>query len=133
MWKWNSIRLAEEINVYQAEVLAIKPAVRKLLEIRKTEFKFIKIFSDSQAALRLLASWKIKSKLFFEIITALNFLTNCSLCVELVWVKAHNNYQGNERADELARNSVYNNEIQFSVDPPKSFFKKELKEGIYKI
>ena len=38
--------------------------------------------------------------------------------VELTWVKAHNNYTSNERADKLARNAVYNNIIQFNIDPP---------------
>ena len=58
-----SIRLEEEITVYQAEVLAIKLAVQKLLSIKTQDLKFVKIFSDSQAALRSLANWNVKSKL----------------------------------------------------------------------
>ena len=41
----NSTRLAEEITVYQAEVLAIKLAVDKLLEIKITEDKYITIYT----------------------------------------------------------------------------------------
>ena len=50
--------------------------------------------------------------------------------VELNPVKAHNDYTGNERVDELARNAVYNNIIQFNIDPPHSYSKKHLKESI---
>lgn len=55
-----SIRLEEETTVFQADVLAIKLSIQRLINIRKTEHKFIKIFSDSQAALRALVNWKIK-------------------------------------------------------------------------
>ena len=96
-----SIRLEEEITVYQAEVLAIKVATQKMLSIMTPELKFVKIFSDSQAALRSLANWKIKSKLVYDTMETLNALANSCLRVELVWIKAHHNYDGNERADEL--------------------------------
>ena len=57
----------------------------------------------------------------------LNQLAQKRFRVELTWVKAHNNYTGNERTDELARNAVYNNIIQFNIDPPHSYFKKQRK------
>lgn len=114
----DSIRLAEEITVYQAEVLAIKQAVIRLTEIKDVTHKFIKTFSDSQAALLSLKSWKIKSKLVLETINLFNLLSRSCLRLELVWIKAHNNYKGNERADELARNAVHNNKRQFNVEAP---------------
>ena len=114
----NSTRLAEEITVYQAEVLAIKLAVDKFREIRNPEDRYIKIFCDSQAALKSLNTWKIKSKLVHNTIQSLNTLATQVKRLELNWIKAHNNYKGNERADELARNAVYENIIFFGVDPP---------------
>lgn len=58
----------------------------------------------------------------------LNILGKLCHRVELVWIKAHNNYLGDERADELARNAVFNNIIYFDIYLPHSFFKQQLKE-----
>ena len=65
-------------------------------------------------------------------IRSLNLLAAKITRLELSWIKAHNNYKGNERADELARNAVYENIIFFGIDPPQSFFKKQLWKAIYK-
>ena len=46
----DSIRLAEEIIVYQAEVLVIKKGAQKFVEIKDRSHTYIKIFSDLQAA-----------------------------------------------------------------------------------
>ena len=62
-------RLPNENPVYQAEVLAIKLAVDKLLEIKEEKDRFAKNFSDSQAALKALNSLKIKSKLANTIVS----------------------------------------------------------------
>ena len=126
-----SIRLEEEITVYQAEVLAIKQAVLRLTSIRVEEYKYIKIFSDSQAALRSLVNWKVKFKLVFDTMEALDTLATQCIRVELVWIKAHNRYMGNESADELARNAVFNNIVLFGTYPPHSYFKEQLRESIY--
>ena len=128
----NSIRLQEDVTVYQAEVYAIKQAATCLLNLG-IKFKYVKFYSDSQAALLSLSSWKIKSKLVLDTVNILNALGNICIRLELGWIKAHNNYLGNERADELARNAVYNNIVDFSVDPPHSYFKKSLWEAIYKL
>ena len=126
-----SIRLEEDITVYEAEVLAIKQAVQTLSNIKIKEHKFVKIFSDSQAALRFLANWRVKSKLVYNTMEVLNTLATSCFRVELVWIKAHYNFMGNERADELARNAVFNNIVLFCTYPPLSFFKRQLWESIY--
>ena len=51
----------------------------------------------------------------------LNALARSCLRVELVWIKAHHNYVGNERADELARNAIFNNIVLFGTYPPHSY------------
>ena len=101
-----SILLEEEITVYQAEIIAIKQAVQTLSNIKIKAHKFVKIFSDSQAALRSLANWRVKSKLVYDTMEVLSTLATSCLRVELVWIKAHYDYMGNERADELARNGL---------------------------
>ena len=129
----NSTRLPNKNTVYQAEVLAIKLAVHKLLEIKVEKDRFVKNFSDSQAALKALNSWKKNSKLVANTIASLNKLGEKLDRLELNWVKAHNNYTGNERADEMARNAVYNNIVFFGLDPPHSYFQKQLWNAIYEL
>ena len=46
------------------------------------------------------------------------------------WIRAHNNYRGNERADELARNSVYHNIVHFSIEPPFTEVKTRLNKNL---
>lgn len=107
--------------VYQAEIL----------ELKTDSDKFVKIFTDSQAALKALDSWKIKSKLVGNTVDSLHKLADRVFRLELNWIKACNNYQGNERADELAKIAVYNNIVYFGQDPPHSFFRKLPWDAIY--
>ena len=48
--------------VFQAEVYAIYEAAKRLLEENTLQFSYVKILSDSQAALTALASSHIKSR-----------------------------------------------------------------------
>ena len=50
----------------------------------------------------------------------------------LDWIKAHNNHASNERADKLARNSVYVKNVFFGIQPPISLLKKEISSCIHK-
>ena len=129
----NSTMLPNKNTVYQAEVLAINLAVEKLLKVKEEKDRFVKKFSDSQAALKALNSWKIKSKFVFNTIASLNKLGEKVDRLELNWAKAHNNYTGNERADKMARNAVYNNIVFFGLDPPHSYFIKQLWNAIYEL
>lgn len=63
-------------------------------------------------------------------IESLNELGVARERVEINWIKAHNNYSGNERADELARNSVYHNIVNFNIEPPFSEIKANLNQKL---
>ena len=52
--------------------------------------------------------------------------------LQLDWIKAHCNHAGNERADELARSSVYVSNVFFDIQPPMSLFRKEISNCIQK-
>ena len=126
----NSTRLPDYCTVFQGEVLAIKLATIELTNILTPTDRFIKLFSDSRAALLSLDNIKYKSSLVKDTIDALNTLGSMVNRLDLAWIKAHNNYSGNERADELAKNSMYNSVGYFNVKPPLSFTKFQLKNMV---
>ncbi|XP_039968131.1 uncharacterized protein LOC120779828 [Bactrocera tryoni] len=65
----------------------------------------IAILSDSQAALKAISSYELKSLLVQECIDRLNSLAECNQ-VHLIWVSGHRGIAGNELADELARSAA---------------------------
>ena len=126
----DSIRLPDYTTVYQAEVIAIRLAMIEVRQHLREEDRYIKLFSDSQAALKSLANNKVKSHVVGQTIRELNITGAQTTRLQLDWIKAHSNHIGNERADELARNSVYVNNIFFDIQPPMSFYKKAINNCI---
>ena len=94
-----SFRLPDTSTVYQAEVVAIREAASILQAI--PNLTSIKIYVDSQAALRTFQSVSIKSKVALQMIQELNKVKHESMT--FVWTKAHVGTDGNERADQLAK------------------------------
>ena len=128
----DSIRLPDYCTVYQAEVMAIELAAKEALRLLKPHDIYIKLFSDSQAALKSLDKSRSLSKTVVRAVEALNNLGADKQRLELNWIKANNNYLGNKRADELARNAAYHNIVNFSIDPPFSVIKSNLNQAITK-
>jgi ribonuclease HI len=98
-------RLSNNATVFQAEVIAYQHAVIKLTShLNSLNYKPDKviIMSDSQAAIQALIADKIHSKAVKESIIALNKLGKITR-VEIHWIAAHVNHEGNEDADKLAK------------------------------
>ena len=100
---YKSLRLSDNTTVFQAEMIAIRDATQLMIEHLQEHQKYIKIFSDSQAAIQALNSPTITSKIVEETVRNLNTLGSKVNRLEIEWIKAHVGYEGNERADELAR------------------------------
>ncbi len=111
--------LGQIATVFQAEITAINKAAEALQAIEG--LKEVTIFCDSQAAILAINQHLIKSREVWSCIEALNDLGN-TVKVELRWVKAHVGHEGNERADELAKEGA-NNPIQ-GVEPYLGLTKK---------
>ena len=97
--------LGKIATVYQAEVIAIANAADMMIkaDIRNQS---ICILSDSQAALRAVANPRVKQLLVGNCIDNLNMLSQNNQ-VQLMWVPGHSDFEGNERADTLAKTGAH--------------------------
>jgi hypothetical protein len=101
MRKRFSFSLGRYTTVFQAEVFAIKACAD---ENNKRSYckRNIYILSDSQAAIRALDNCRITSRLVWDCHQSLMILTECNK-VYLLWVLGHKGIEGNETANQLAR------------------------------
>ena len=95
------ISLGSFTTIFQAEVYAIELCAVMLME-RQAANKTIRIFSDSQAALKALDSGFCVSRTVWSCRKKLNDLGACN-SVTLVWIPRHTGLEGNERVDALAK------------------------------
>ena len=100
-------KLPDHASVFQAEITAIQEACRSLIEAQNhPRPRFVKIFVDSQAAIRAVSKGTINSWAVLGAIAALNELAQITNRVTIVWIPAHKGHRGNERADTLAKSGA---------------------------
>ena len=126
-------RLPDEATVFQAEIMAIQLAMLDIAGILKEGDRYIKIFSDSRAAIQALNSAIVTSQLVKNTISALNLVGTKVDRLEIAWIKAHVGHWGNERADQLARDSINRTHNVHGILLPYSHFKNELWDVTYKL
>lgn len=96
--------LGRNCTVFQAEIFALMCGVQSALQ-QRVMGKVIYFCSDSQAAIKALASANSRSKLVIACRTQIEELNSVN-SVNLVWVPGHSSIAGNELADELARDGA---------------------------
>ncbi|KYN21193.1 hypothetical protein ALC57_06435 [Trachymyrmex cornetzi] len=101
-----SFKLFDVSSIFSAEAVAILSALNQIIKSDLTRFT---IFSDSKSVLTALMNIR-KLKHHPHLIQEINQeLVNCKLKdkdVELTWISAHRNIQGNEKADSLAKKAA---------------------------
>lgn len=101
-----SIHLGMNATVFQAEIFAIGRAAEHITQSNVCGKQII-INCDSQAAILALDSHIIKTNTTATVAKALNNLASRNQ-VLLRWIPAHQGYEGNERADTLAKQGARN-------------------------
>ena len=90
--------------MFQAEIEAISHACQyALANLQELDIKYIKILSDSQAAIKALNKPRITSQ---SVLTTLEYMETLALETKhltLAWIKAHVGTEGNEQADQAAK------------------------------
>ena len=91
-------------TVFQVEIEAISQACQyALANLKEIDIKYVKILSDSQAAIKALNKPRITSQ---SVLTELEYMETLALEVKhltLAWIKAHVGTEGNEHADQAAK------------------------------
>lgn len=101
--KTKKLKLPSYCSVYQAELLAISTATKEILRRKEISFG---IYSDSRSSLEAVTNYGSVHPLAVETRKNLRAIKYQNKDVSLFWVKAHAGLQGNERADQLAKEAA---------------------------
>ena len=125
-------KLSEGSTVFQAEIAAIDLACQAILQSPVSP-RYVKIFVDSQAAIKALHANDTRSATVHRASQTLNKLAAVSTTTTLVWIPAHRGHWGNEDADRLAKLGASSTDPRQTllVPTPTSFIKKQIKIGAY--
>ena len=119
------LALPDYCTVYQAELLAICRATR---EIQKHSASTFGVYSDSMAALQTVKNHSCLHPLAVEARDNLKMISHQNKVVNLFWIKAHAGFEGNERADQLAKEAAMNSKKKPDYDLcPISFIKRHIR------
>ena len=120
-----SFKLPDFCTVYQAELIAITEAAKKLHNYRG---KTITFWTDSLSSIQAISSTIIKSKTAYRCHEALSEVAIHN-DVSVKWVAAHSGHWGNEKADSLAKaGSQSNNYISGPL--PQSYIKSKINNRV---
>lgn len=122
-------RLGSRCSNNQAEQLAILKALQELRNHDNVTGKLAAVHSDSKITLDLLRNNSKHSVLIEEIKINLRYLTVQNWIIHFQWVKAHVGNEGNEIADQLAKQATSCSELETTYDlVPISTVKRDLRE-----
>ena len=121
----NSYKLPDDCSVFQAEILAAKMASDLALS-SGTENSQVNLFIDSQAAIKAISADQTYSSIVQACRESLGRLCT-GRKVHIYWVRGHIGVEGNEVADELAKQGVLMPiNLAESVRAPLQFFKRTI-------
>ncbi|XP_063827121.1 uncharacterized protein LOC135076627 [Ostrinia nubilalis] len=121
------LKLEEFCTVFQAELLAITKATA-IIKAHRTGGIF-SIYSDSRSALETITRGVSLHPLVIETRKNIQEAAENGKTIKLFWIKAHAGMEGNERADELAKEAALRLKKKPDYDEcPISFVKRILRQ-----
>jgi ribonuclease HI len=120
-------------TVFQAEIFAIGQSAHHLITHPEMlrEITAVDIITDSKAALMAVDCITTASKIVMDCMNALDKLGSL-ITVRLHWTKAHVGYEGNEKADQLAKEGT--TKINYMAEPllpvPKSWIRQKIQQTL---
>ena len=117
----------KEATVFQSELKAIELAALELQNM-VDEGDMVRIFVDSQAAIRALEAIELRQWSVEQASNALEELSITGCKIDIEWVKAHIGIEGNERADKAANAGRQLNDGFVPVKTAKSSIKKAIRD-----
>lgn len=124
--KSRKFRLEPFCTVYQAELLALQKAVELALNSDVNECS---IYCDSRSVLETVIDSVSLHPLAVKIKTALTNSQKRGKIINLFWIKAHVGLEGNERADELAKDAALRRKTRADYEQcPVSFVKRQIRK-----
>ncbi|CAK1588833.1 unnamed protein product [Parnassius mnemosyne] len=119
------LKLEDFCTVYQAELLAIFEATNYAL---RDSAMYCNIYSDSRSALQTVVQNVTFHPLAANIRKNISKIQKQGKLIKLLWVKAHAGLEGNERADELAKEAALKLKRKPNYDKcPISFVKRQIR------
>lgn len=104
-------RINKSNTIYQAELLAIYLALRWFMQ--SAFYKMI-LYTDSSSSVSSLENIFPTNKIIFDIYGLLH--QNPEKFIQIAWIKAHAGIDGNERADQLAKSVLLDNQFDEYID-----------------
>ncbi|XP_069365327.1 uncharacterized protein [Maniola hyperantus] len=121
------LRLEPYCTVFQAELFALRRAIEKFSKGKDDE---VCILSDSRSSLDLLRNHRSFHPLAFAIRKQIANLRQQGKEIRLYWIKAHVGIEGNERADELAKQAALHKKSKADYDAcPVSYVKRQIRQA----
>ncbi|XP_050563633.1 uncharacterized protein LOC126913011 [Spodoptera frugiperda] len=112
-------------TVFQSEMYALFRAVRL---VRESNAASVSILSDSRSSLDLLRSPVATHNLALEIKKSVREIRQEGREVRFFWLRAHVGTEGNERADELAKEAALKKETADYTKVPISYVRGKIRE-----
>nr|XP_037877560.1 uncharacterized protein LOC119631139 [Bombyx mori] len=123
--KHKKLKLMSCCTVFQAELFAINSATEEILRCSEDSFG---IFSDSRSSLDILKNGNSTHPLVTKITKNINNIKLQKKQITLHWIKAHNGLEGNERADQLAKEAAKKKAKPEYDKCPIAFVKRRIRE-----
>ena len=125
-----AVRLPDSSTVFQAELYAIGMAASFITNT--PDIQFVKILTDSQSSLNALNKYIFRSRTVLNTHNTLQDAADSVQSLNLVWIKAHIGYWGNERADFVAKEATTLPDVTaVNVTLPMSYIKSAIRTTTY--